>query len=599
VAGVLSLPDACALVAARGRLMQELPAGGAMVAVQASEHEAAELVAGREDQVAVAAVNGPQSVVLSGQAAVVAELARTLAARGRRTRRLPVSHAFHSPLMEPMLARFAQAADRIGYAEPRLAVVSGVTGQLAGPGELSCAGYWLRNVRAAVRFGDAVAALRTAGAQVLAEAGPGGVLSGIAGHCLGEDADLVAGPVLRKDRPEPAAVAAGVAAIWVRGGAVDWPALWPGTAPADLPGYAFSRQRYWLAPGPGDLAGAGAGEAGHPLLGAVTELGAGQGWVLTGRLSPATHPWLADHVIGGTVLLPGTAFAELAAAAGSRCGCPRLEELTVQVPLVIPAGGAIQVQVLAGAPDQDRRRPVEVFARPDSQAGHAWTRHAAGTLAPQMPAPQTADLTAWPPPGAEPVDVSALYQTLAAAGHTYGPSFRGLRGAWRRDGEVFADVALPADPADAAGYGLHPALLDAVLHAAWLPGQDGDQDLTGTLLPFAWSGVQVHATGASAVRARLTRTGTTLTVHAADSAGAPVITVQSLVLRPVQAGQLKAAPGPDTLFAVDWVPLAPAPAPAQPPVAALAVIGDGALGARTYADVAALVTGLEPGGWWW
>ncbi len=335
-------------------------------------------------------------------------------------------------------------------------------------------------------------------------------------------------------------------------------------------------------------------EGGHPLLGAVTELADGQGWVLTGRLSPAAHPWLADHVIGGMVLLPGTAFAELAATAGSRCGCVRLDELAVEVPLVIPEGGRIQVQVMAGAPDRGGRRPVEVFARPDTETGGAWTRHAAGMLAPDGPVPaETADLAVWPPLGAEPVDVSDFYESMAAAGQVYGPSFRGLRAAWRRGGEVFAEVALPGDPADAAPYRMHPALLDAVLHAAGLAGENGEPELAGMLLPFAWSGVQVHAAGASAVRARLTRSGATLTVHAADSAGAPVITVESLVLRPVHDGQLRAAAGPDALFTVDWVPL-PA-APAQPSVASLAVIRDSAFGMGACANVAALVAEIEAG----
>jgi acyl transferase domain-containing protein/NADPH:quinone reductase-like Zn-dependent oxidoreductase/acyl carrier protein len=605
VAGVLSLEDACVLVAARGRLMQELPSGGAMVAVEASEQEVAGLLAGREDRAAVAAVNGPRSVVLSGEDSLVGELAETLAAQGRRTRRLRVSHAFHSPLMEPMLARFAEVASGIGYAEPRIPVVSGVTGQLAGPGELSCAGYWLRNVRCAVRFGDAVAALRGAGAQVMAEVGPGGVLSGIAGQCLGDDADMVAGPVLRPGRPEPAAVAAGLAAIWVRGGGMDWAALGGRAAAAALPGYAFDRQRYWLAAAAGDPASFGLGEGGHPLLGATTELGGGQGLVLTGRLSLAVYPWLADHLIGGTVLLPGTAFVELAAAAGSRCECGRLDELVVEVPLVIPDRGGVQVQVMAGAPDQDGRRPVEVFARPDGGTGQGWTRHAVGALAPGEPdladLPGMTHLAAWPPPGAEPVDVTGLYESVAADGYVYGPSFRGLRAVWRRDGEVFAEVALPGDPADAAGYGMHPAVLDAVLHAvlpaAGIVGRDAEPGLAGMLLPFAWSGVRVHAAGAAAVRARLTRSGGTLTVSAADSAGAPVITVESLVLRPVQDGQLGTAAGQDALFTVDWVPLPHAPV--QPPTR-LAVIGGpwtgATAGASVHPDIAAVVAGVAAGG---
>ncbi|MBO0821762.1 MAG: polyketide synthase dehydratase domain-containing protein, partial [Nocardiopsaceae bacterium] len=379
------------------------------------------------------------------------------------------------------------------------------------------------------------------------------------------------------------------------------------------------------APGAGDLSSVGLRGSGHPLLGAVTELGGGQGLVLTGRLSPQVHPWLADHVVAGMILLPGAAFVELAVAAGSRCGAGRLEELAVEAPLVIPEDGAMRVQVLAGVADQEGRRPVEVFARPDGETGGPWTRYAAGTLVPGDPVPaapvETAGLAAWPPPGAEPVDISGLYESLAAGGYGYGPSFRGLRAAWRRGDEVFAEVALPGDPADAAEYRMHPALLDAVLHAmlrvAGLASEDAEAELAGMMLPFAWSGVQVHAAGASALRARLTRAGTTLTVHAADRAGAPVITVESLVMRPVNDRQLSAGPGPDALFAVNWVPLPPAAvrssAAAGPSAVSLAVIrddggeGDDAPGAggdeapgtaetAEYANLAALAAELEAGG---
>ena len=169
-----------------------------MTAVQASEEEAAALIAGREDQVAIAVVNGPASVVLSGQAQVVAEMAAVLSGQGRRIRPLRVSHGFHSPLMDPMLDQFAEVAAGISYRPPRIEVVSGVTGQLVEAGQMCSAQYWVTNVRQAVRFGDAVLALRAAGAAIITEVGPGQVLSGIAAECLGQDAaQILAGPVLR------------------------------------------------------------------------------------------------------------------------------------------------------------------------------------------------------------------------------------------------------------------------------------------------------------------------------------------------------------------------------------------------------------------
>jgi len=241
IAGVFSLEDAVRLVAARGRLMAALPAGGAMIAVRASEEEALELIAGREDRVGIGAVNGPGSVVLSGQAEIVAEIAGALAGRGRQVKPLRVSHAFHSPLMEPMLDQFAQAATQISYQPPVIPVISAVTGQSAAPGELCEPAYWVANVRQPVRFAAAVTALRAAGAGLVVEAGPGQVLSGIAADCLGEDAaQVVAGPVLRTGREEPGALLAAAAEIHVRGGRVDWPVLWPGIRRAELPGMRSS-----------------------------------------------------------------------------------------------------------------------------------------------------------------------------------------------------------------------------------------------------------------------------------------------------------------------------------------------------------------------
>ena len=211
---------------------------------------------------------------------------------------------------------------------------------------------------------------------------------------------------------------------------------------------------------------------GHPLLGAAVDLAAGAGLVLTGRLSVRSQPWLADHAVGGTVLLPGTAFVELAIRAGDQAGCGRVEELTLQAPLVLPADGAVQLQVMVGGPDEWGRRPVEVHARPEDAAAEGpWTRHASGLLAPVAPADAglAGEFAIWPPEGAVPADAGGVYEAMSAAGYGYGPAFRGLRAAWRRGGDVFAEVRLPADAAAEAGsFGLHPALLDAALHAAGL-----------------------------------------------------------------------------------------------------------------------------------
>ena len=278
--------------------------------------------------------------------------------------------------------------------------------------------------------------------------------------------------------------------------------------------------------------------------------------VCTGQLSPRTQPWLADHAVAGTVLLPGTAFVELALVAGYAAGCGQVAELALEVPLVLPPGEQAQVQVVVGPPDPEEPagpRAVEVYSRP--AAAEPWTRHASGRLAPAA-GPPAAELAAWPPPGAVPVAVDGLYEELAAGGYGYGPAFRGLRAAWRRGEEVFAEVVLPAETTgEANSFGIHPALLDAALHAAALTGPGSDPG--GVRLPFAWSGVSLHAAGASALRVRLSRrAGDVLSLVAADDTGAPVVSVGALVTRPVPPGQLRPGAGRrEDLFTVEWVPV--------------------------------------------
>ncbi|MFJ9953488.1 type I polyketide synthase, partial [Kitasatospora sp. NPDC091207] len=591
-AGVFSLADACALVAARGRLMQALPAGGAMLAVEATEAEAIAVAAGRAE---VAAVNGPASVVLSGAAGVIDELAGRWTAEGRRTRRLTVSHAFHSALMEPMLAEFATVLEGLAFADPRVPLLSTVTGALAGPGLVSEAGYWVRQVREAVRFADAVARAGEHGATRFLELGPDGVLCGAAQQSL---PDAVFAPLQRAGRGDLASLWLGLGRLWVAGAAVDWAAALPAGPRAELPTYAFQRERYWPRPvaGAGDVAALGQTPAGHPLLGAVVALAGDEGAVLTGRLSTATHPWLADHVVLGRTLVPGTALVELALRAGEQVGRPVLDELVVRSPLALPERGEVQLRVRVAAPGAGGDCRVEIHARPGTDDRTPWTCHATGLLTEARPA-EPFDLAAWPPAAAEPVPLDGFYDTLADRGYGYGPVFRGLRAAWRDAEAVYAEVALPPEAvADADGFGLHPALLDAALHAV---GLSGGSDTGAAALPFAWTGVRVEAVGASVLRARITRSTDGFSLRLADGTGSPVATVRSLVLREVSPEALGAAtdPGADALFAVEWRPAPPAAAGPEPDVTGWVAVGDAPEGgaARRHADLAGLIGALDAG----
>ncbi|MFE9770067.1 polyketide synthase dehydratase domain-containing protein, partial [Streptomyces sp. NPDC005808] len=445
------------------------------------------------------------------------------------------------------------------------------TGEVAGEDILS-ADYWVDHVRQAVRFLDGMRHLETQGVTTYLELGPGGVLSAMGQSCVTEDAAFV--PVLRKDRPEAHALTAALAELHAHGASVDWTAYYEGTGAqrTDLPTYAFQHEHYWpeVLPGlNGDVTGFGLYHAEHPLLGAEVLLADGDGIVLTSRLSLDSHPWLADHAVFGSVLLPGTAFVELALHAGERVGCAALEELTLQAPLIIPERGGMVLQVIVGSADADGRRQITVHSSPANGAeDEAWTLHASGVVAAEALVPG-AGLAEWPPRNAESVPVDGMYESMTEIGYGYGPVFQGLRAVWRRGGELFAEVALPEEAAEQAGrFGLHPALLDSALHAIGVGG--GLAGLDGPGLPFAWTGVSLFAVGSPVLRARITATDGTVSLDLADGTGAPVGRIGSLVLRPVTAQQLDGAArneSSDSLFRLEWtpVPVGDAQAPQSAP----------------------------------
>ncbi|WP_244902741.1 acyltransferase domain-containing protein, partial [Streptomyces griseoruber] len=566
VAGVWSLADACRLVAARGRLMQALPSGGAMVALQATEDEVLPLLG---DEVGIAAVNGPQALVISGAAQAVEEIADRFRVQDRKATALRVSHAFHSPLMEPMLEEFRAVAEGLSYGQPRIPIVSTVTGEVAAVEEVTSPEYWVEHVRRPVRFAGAVRRLDEQGVARFVELGADGTLTALAQGVLdGEDRGLVLTPTLRKDRAEAHALLTATAELFARGTALDWTAVFTGTAaatPVDLPTYVFQRRRFWPAASAlhtRDLGAVGLGAAGHPLLGAAVELAGGDGLLLTGRLSCGVQEWLRDHVVAGVVVFPGTGFLELALRAGEQAGCDRVEDLTVAVPLVVPERGGVRVQVRVGAADDAGRRTLEIHSRleelPDDLP---WTLHATGVLAAFADAPSAAsfDFGVWPPRDAVAEPVEGVYERFAGLGLSYGPVFQGLRGVWRRGEEIFAEVALPEGHEDGAErFGAHPALVDAALHAVMFTSVFGDGRAR---LPFSWSGVSLWASGARAVRVRMMALGSdAVALELADPAGGLVASVESLVLREASGDLAKAdTRHVDSLFQTDWAPVPLAP----------------------------------------
>ncbi|MER7421088.1 beta-ketoacyl synthase N-terminal-like domain-containing protein, partial [Micromonospora peucetia] len=550
IAGVWNLTDATKLVAARARLMQALPAGGAMIAVQATEDQVAPHLG---DTVSIAAINTSTDLVISGDETATLAAADALAAQGHRTKRLTVSHAFHSHLMDPMLDDYRTVAASITHHEPRIPLISTVTGQPLRP----TPDYWVDQVRQAVRFHDAITTLTTHHhVDTYLEIGPDTVLTTAA---TTSDTTTTGIATTHRNQPETATLVKAIAALHTHGIPVDWPTWFAGAQTTDLPTYPFQRRSYWLRPaGGGDVGAAGLTAARHPLLGAVLGVVDTDRLVLTGRLSLREQPWLVDHAVLDTVLLPGTAFLELAAHAAEQTGSTTIEELTLQAPLTLAEDQRVNLQVWVGRPDEQGRREFGVYSRPtDHTPDEEWTRHASGTLA-DAPAPPPA-VQDWPPPGAETVDVDDFYGWLLTRGFSYGPAFQGVQEVWRRGDELFARVTLRTEDEPAAvRFGIHPALLDAATHPIVLHLDGGGSPGGRAWLPFSWRGVRLHRRGASTLRVRLTPAGeNTLRVSATDDDGNPVLSADAVTVRPVTTDALAGASSPTAaLYRQDWMPVA-------------------------------------------
>nr|ALF39346.1 PKS I [Streptomyces sioyaensis] len=576
VAGVWSLSDACRLVAARGRLMGALPTGGSMLAAAVPEGRALELLAAAHADpaaaaVSLAAVNAPDAVVFSGDTEAVSALESRLVAEGVKTSRLRVSHAFHSALMDPMLTDFAEIAAGLTYHEPRIPLCSTVSGAFADD-SVGTPEYWVRQVREAVRFAPAVQSLLDSGVSLFVELGPDAVLTTMTRATLATDlaarASVVAGS--RRTVAEPEQLVSALASAHCAGRPVRWAAYFGARPQAriTLPTYPFQHERFWLLPAEAAAPLAGADSVDHPLLHAQVQLAGKDEWLFTGRLSLRTHPWLADHAVFGAVLMPGTGFVELALAAGARLGVPRLAELVLAAPLVLTPDGAADIQLAVGEPDADGHRTLAVHAR----AADAWVLHARGLLTPAVPTAAPGWSQVWPPVAGDPVDGQQVYRALGDLGFGYGPVFQGVRAAWSRGEEVFADLALDTDTAARAiAFGLHPALLDAVFHAAVGHLTEGGPD--GRVpLPFAFDGVQLAQSGVGALRVRIARIAPdTLRVDAVDATGALVLSMESVRARPMEQQALAQLRGAAPLFDLEWVAV---PAVSQADAGRIVVLGD-------------------------
>ncbi|HEX3782607.1 MAG TPA: type I polyketide synthase [Pseudonocardiaceae bacterium] len=553
IAGALSLEDAALAVARRAKALTELSGRGGMASVELPADELRPLLG---ERCSIATVNGPGSAVVAGDTDALDVLLAELAESGVRVRKLAVDYASHSPHVELVRDRILAELAPISPKATDIPFHSAVTGSVLAGAELDAA-YWYRNLRMPVRFDEALLGLAVPEHSFFVEVSPHPVLVAAVLESVGDKAVAVGS--LRRAENGRRTLLASLAELYVRGLDPQWTA-WSDRQEVgftELPTYPFERKRYWLTPSESR------GSDGHPILGTAVELAETDELVLTGHLSIASSPWLADHQVLGEVILPGTAWLEFALRAGTAANCPTVEELTLELPLVLPEDGAATVQLRVGPPDSTGRRKLSLHAKVD-RAG--WVRHGEGMLSPAPAEP--AMLDEWPPAGAEMVPHAGLYSELVGRGLDYGPTFQGLWTVWRDDDAVFAEVACPLDP---SGFVVHPALLDSALHTLGFTGVSTETD--GPVLPFAWTGVTAHAVEPATLRVRLRGSatdGVRLTVT--DGEGTPVLSVDSLVLRPALARGTEVPP--DSLFRNKWVEVSSANGVGSETIAAVGLATD-------------------------
>ncbi|WP_407672378.1 type I polyketide synthase [Parafrankia discariae] len=588
IAGALTLTDAATIVALRATALTTLTGTGTMASVTLPADTLQPLLT-RYPDLHIAAHNSPTHTIIAGNPQSITELLEHCQQNNIQSRQIPVDYASHTPHIEPLHTTLTTALAHITPTPATIPFYSTLTNTYLDTTQLTPE-YWYQNLRNPVQFHQALTTLHHNGHTTYIETSPHPVLTttitetlentpentnqnstrntdqnSTAEHPTERPTITVTG-TLRRDHGTLHTFHTALAHLHTHGHTPTWHTPPAPTPPTPLPTYPFQHHRYWLEGPPIGPEGDG-DAAGHGFVSAVTELADGDGLLLTGRLSLRSHPWLADHAVRGTVLLPATAQLELVFQAALHTGAAGIEELTLEAPLLLPERGGVRLQArVEAADDQDRRR-VTVHSR--QSAEDPWTRHATGVLAP--PAPSAAPApgeSAWPPPQATPVPVEGLYDQLAELGYEYGPAFQNLRAAWRDGDTVYASVVLgPEHHVDAARFAVHPALFDAAMHAMGLGGFLG----SGVLLPFAWSGITLAAAGATELRVTVAPgpgERDTVTVTLADQTGAPVARVDQLTLRPVDPASLPSAPGrggSEGLYELEWQELPPLTTVAAPP----------------------------------
>ena len=585
VAGVFSLEDAIKLIAARGRLMQALPDNGMMAAVFASEQRVAAAVAPYEHAVSIAAVNGPENSVVSGARDVVRQILENLQVEGVKSKPLTVSHAFHSPLMTPMLHAFERVVSEVNLAPPRIGLVSNVTGRVEAGSFFTSAQYWCRHIREAVRFADAVITLHEQGYQHFLEVGPAPTLLSMGSRCLPEGHGVWV-PSLRQGRDDWQQILGSLGTLYVHGVDVDWAGFDRDyrRRRVALPTYPFQRERYWIDEGQrvskmtsASSNGSGPG-TGHPLLGQRLYSPLMQDVLFETQMHSATQPFIPDHQVHDAVVLPATAYLEMVASAAVEAfgpGAHAVEDMDIREALILVADEAKTVQLFL-SPERDEIVAFQVISfTPDERREQtSWHVHAAGKIRLAKPEylqsdtrPARLPLEELRVQCQEEIPVNEYYQHLQTCGMQLGPTFLGIQKLWRRKGEALGQIRmLETLQPERASYRIHPAFLDACLQilGAALFDDDGSR-VSDVYMPlgletfrlYTQPGIQLWSHARVRPSESASKETHTLDFHIVDESGSPVAEVLGLQLKRVDPEMLQGASQmrlQDWFYEVKWAP---------------------------------------------
>ena len=507
VAGVFSLQDGLKLIAERARLMGALPSGGVMAAVFADEGRVAAALAPYRNTVSIAAVNGPESVVISGAGDDVQGILKQLEAEEIKFTYLNVSHAFHSPLMEPVLAEFERRVKGVTFSKPRIKLISNLSGEVLGADEIRRPGRWLEHVREPVRFAESIKTLHEQGCRLYLEIGPHPTLLGMAARCLPEGAGEWL-PSLRRGRSDWRQMLESLGALYVQGAPIDWQGFDRDYARRKvlLPTYPFQRKRYWISERSRGRKAAAGDEAGlHPLLCMRVRSPLVEDSVFTSTITADTVPFLKDHVVFGMVVFPATGYLEMALAAARLAFDDRaytLEDVSIEAPLVLQDAQARELQLILSPPAEDATTfKIYSLGRNESSENGAWTLHASGTIRLSQ---EEADIPSLGATGldelrqrcAAELDAELYYRNLRERGIEYGETFRTVEGLWHGDGAGLGRLGLSdALLAEAGDYQIHPALLDGCLQVlgANLSGGRSREERDDIYLPVGIGRLRVYS----------------------------------------------------------------------------------------------------------